>query len=625
MTDVETGKGGAPKSAFQLLFEESAGSLTTLWNVFETSLPFAWGVINNKFVICLLVTWVLDIVVCGVVGAIQGLIIHGYNGIDWDGEDSNLYLTFLVMLPFPVLWNICQYASFTIQTTGHMTIFGHLKSLFMFGPMLIVVIAISVGAFAGLYFAGVINDENRVFLTIGVSTVPILLGLWHKSTLKNRYISKLFEVDVNGNSVSKVAPYRQTSKENSSMQGSPPAVDGKLGRTSSDASTVASGNGSKEGSSKRGSISDMKDLIVNTIDTKSSLSSKPELLASAAANEGELITDLKKGDVTQTWREFKAPATCFVWTIIFSSGLVLGLGETRGNQIALWGLYLFAFFVLLVGDELLDRVIRSTTGPGMYSLKMIVAFAYIYNTIVNGQIRVIVMNFEEPHRTIGLWAHPLILTALRLVRVYRSSLGSDVEQLEKGNVEVRAEIDNASATNSISNRIAKKWERHEKGSWVSKLLHYAFFMFVKGGQHSLVAETGSAGNGDAANSARLRGLIFRYESVSSRVSRVMLTAVVKMVAANIAVLNAVSIACVLNDEGASSRFASLGTCAAHGYWWDLIVCSVPFFLFDLVEMIVYVYKYKLPLYATFFQLDWFVVVAVVVVNYMAFLLLALAA
>ena len=56
----------------------------------------------------------------------------------------------------------------------------------------------------------------------------------------------------------------------------------------------------------------------------------------------------------------------------------------------------------------------------------------------------------------------------------------------------------------------------------------------------------------------------------------------------------------------------------------LVTSAAPFFFFDLIETAYMVYTMGLPMYSAFMQLDPFIVVAVVAVNYMNFLLLALA-
>lgn len=332
------------------------------------------------------------------------------------------------------------------------------------------------------------------------------------------------------------------------------------------------------------------------------------------------------------------------WKLLFpptSPSQVLGLGQVKHSQALLWLLYAVAFGVLRVGEELLDRAIERNQGPGIYNMKMIVAFAYIYNLIVNAQIRVIVMNFSEPHRTIGLWAHPLILCLLRLLRTQFSSLKTESTSLAGLGEAVRNDVRKAGQeANTTGVESAKKaanaLTEHEEDHLLVRLLKLGLFMFIGGGKRSLIGSgNGPSSTGDAETAApqgedevtkqnRVR-LALTFQSMSTKISRQMLTTVVKMLAANIAVFNAVSVACLLNSKGDESSFRSLGTCSENGYVLELIFCTVPFFLIDLVEMVIYVYHYKLPLYVTFFQLDAFLVLAVVLVNYMSFLLLALAA
>jgi len=50
---------------------------------------------------------------------------------------------------------------------------------------------------------------------------------------------------------------------------------------------------------------------------------------------------------------------------------------------------------------------------------MVMAFAYIYNTVVNSQIRVILSNLPETQKIVALWLHPVILI---VIRVYNSKM-----------------------------------------------------------------------------------------------------------------------------------------------------------------------------------------------------------
>lgn len=271
--------GPSQKGKFAEMLFSSLGTAQTLWKIYETSLPYAWGVISEKYWLCLSISWILDIVVCIVVGVIQALIVGGYASLPWDNpEESKTLFTYLIMVPFPLLWHICQYASFTIQTTGHTTVVGHLKALYIFGPTLLLGAGVSVATFSALHFSGSITEENRLFLTCLVSAAPILIALWIKSALKCDYLYKCF----------------------------------------SDSAIIR-----QEGETVMRRRSSVLVSAKTEIDVHSSVSTKPELLTSAARNNGVLACEYRRRNVNQTFKEFKVPATCFVWTILFSSGLVL--------------------------------------------------------------------------------------------------------------------------------------------------------------------------------------------------------------------------------------------------------------------------------------------------------------
>ena len=68
----------------------------------------------------------------------------------------------------------------------------------------------------------------------------------------------------------------------------------------------------------------------------------------------------------------------------------------------------------------------------------------------------------------------------------------------------------------------------------------------------------------------------------------------------------------------------LGDCE-DGILWNLFVNGVPFIAMDLFEIAYLIWHVGLPLYNVYFLLDPFIVVAVVVVNYMNFVLQLFAA
>ena len=103
-------------------------------------------------------------------------------------------------------------------------------------------------------------------------------------------------------------------------------------------------------------------------------------------------------------------------------------------------------------------------------------------------------------------------------------------------------------------------------------------------------------------------LLIEYATASVSVARAQATVVIKMLAANIAALNAVATACILN-QSSSSPFMMLGDCQ-DGFLWNLLVNGLPFVFMDLFEIAYFISHVGLPLYDVYFLLDPFIVVAV---------------
>jgi hypothetical protein len=188
---AEEKKDAGAKYEFQKRFEATTGHVSTLWNVFRVSIPHDWGAINNSHVLALVLTWVLDLVICTVVAVIMAALLYAYTLIPWQ-EDLTFYFTFAVILPFPILWNVAQYASFTIQLAGHQTIMGHVRSLRLFGPVLVGTVGLAVALCVLCDQLEAINDDNRVNMTVVIATGPILIGLWCKTALKMQYIREKY-------------------------------------------------------------------------------------------------------------------------------------------------------------------------------------------------------------------------------------------------------------------------------------------------------------------------------------------------------------------------------------------------------------------------------------------------
>jgi len=551
------------KHEFQMRFEASTAHVCTLWNVFRVSIPHDWGAINNNHLLALLATWVLDMVICVVVALVMMALLFAYAQIPWH-DDLAFYFTFAIILPFPVLWNVAQYASFTIQTSGHQTLMGHVRSLRLFGPVLLFTVGLATGLCVVFHQMDIITDDNRVNMSVAIGVGPILIGLWCKTALKNQYIREKFMA--------------------------PEALKGYS--------------------------------AVRRVAVVDNVSRKPELIISAYNQGGTLKSEFGEFSAAQTFAGFKAPATCYVWTVLFSVGLVAALGALKDEGAAgLWGLFGVALVALLAGDAMLGAAVSANTGTTIYSMKMMVAFAYIYNTIVNSQIRIILMNFEH-NRTVGLWLHPIFLTSLRLFKTWTGTISADVAELRAKEKEVFALIEEVDKTSTLPKDLKSAISEYQGTSMGVKLLHMlkAYLLMNEAGTMVAVHEDMAT---TAEQQTKVRVLLQKYTMISTKAYRFMTTNLVKMLSANIAVMNAVSMACMLNKDS-SSPFLGLGTCGEDGFLSELVFATIPFFLFDLVELVALVYKADLPMYSVFFQLDPFVVVAVVVVNFMNFVLLALA-
>lgn len=74
----EEKKDAGAKYEFQKRFEATTGHVSTLWNVFRVSIPHDWGAINNSHVLALVLTWVLDLVICTVVAVIMAGLLYAY-------------------------------------------------------------------------------------------------------------------------------------------------------------------------------------------------------------------------------------------------------------------------------------------------------------------------------------------------------------------------------------------------------------------------------------------------------------------------------------------------------------------------------------------------------------------
>jgi hypothetical protein len=548
-----------PKSrcVFAAMFQERSGSVYSLWEAFTRSPTYFWAAIGYNKKIAYLITVLLDDVLSFVVAAIMALIIYAYSTVDW-AANREIYNVLLVILPFPITWNIAQYASFVIQTTGHMSILqGHGRGLLQFGPVLVGCIVLGCAMAYVAFEIGLVKTtsqiSSRVAIVALVAAPPILGGLWVKTILKQRYIRRKFGNDVDGA-------------------------------------------------------------------RKDSLSAKVDELCMASQGEG-LRCEFGPMTVKQVLKDFTRPATCFVWTVIFSCGLV-SAQQISAHPAFRWLLFVLGLAALFIGDELLKQAIKGgDSGTAVFNMKMIVAFAYIYNTIVNSQVRVLLMGFQGAHRNIGFIIHPVIVVIFRLSQ--SRHLKDKVEDLMKLGQTLFKELKSQDMLDVLDPS-----QQFTQMDTTSVSLSNSIGRVGEGVKRQVTKTLSMAPEDSAANQASSKQisdqkLLVDYTTASVRVARAQVNLVIKMLAANVAALNAVLTACILN-QSPDSPFLMLGDCE-DGILWNLFVNGLPFIAMDLFEIAYLVWHVGLPLYNVYFLLDPFIVVAVVVVNYMNFVLQLFAA
>ena len=124
-------------------------------------------------------------------------------------------------------------------------------------------------------------------------------------------------------------------------------------------------------------------------------------------------------------------------------------------------LFLLGLSALFVGDDILKKAIsHGDSGAGVYNLKMIVAFAYIYNTIVNSQVRVLLLGFEGNHRLIGFVAHPLAVVIFRAARTRH--LKNNVEHLLQLGQTLVKEVKSSDMLGVLDPKCARMWAFSEQ-------------------------------------------------------------------------------------------------------------------------------------------------------------------
>eukprot|EP00929_Paragymnodinium_shiwhaense_P118271 TRINITY_DN9020_c0_g1_i1.p1 TRINITY_DN9020_c0_g1~~TRINITY_DN9020_c0_g1_i1.p1 ORF type:complete len:629 (-),score=112.21 TRINITY_DN9020_c0_g1_i1:65-1951(-) len=302
----------------------------------------------------MLVVLILLVAVGGVLGAAGVLFSSLFASADWHGEHRHRIIVLLILGSIFTGWNIAQYASLTIQTTGHLTPMQHFRSLKKHG-MYIVGPCLTGWSFAFLS-AFALPSGGIVFHALLVLVPSIGVGIFTKTYCKLKYIydrsqgqGGYFEGDKNDCLYGKAARN----------------VD--FGETSNCPFTGI----------------------------------KSRLVLSAAM----------KPCLCFVWTVLYAVA--FRLLILASKNLPGGL-EGWQQRVALCSIFACVFVSEEVGGSRLMDLMDNATGIMAYPSRMSVAFCLIYDMVSESFVNLTVVNADEALRTAFSFVRPVMEVGLRM-------------------------------------------------------------------------------------------------------------------------------------------------------------------------------------------------------------------
>lgn len=108
---------------------------------------------------------------------------------DWNNDSSfKGALIFGVIGGIFTAWNIAQYASYAIQTTGHLSVWQHLKAVRLAVPVLLPCNLVGWALCLLVYFTPLV-DMNTPVKTVVIAGPPIALGIGAKTLWKLKYLA----------------------------------------------------------------------------------------------------------------------------------------------------------------------------------------------------------------------------------------------------------------------------------------------------------------------------------------------------------------------------------------------------------------------------------------------------
>jgi len=497
-----------------------------------------------------------DFALTAVLGAVAigtALFYANLGFITSEGFFDQKLLLLLVIGPIFTVWNIAQYASFAFQTTGHIWPVNHWWAMQEVGPLLLIVNLSSWGMVVLAY--EMYNPRIPAALVhVPILAFGILGGIYIKTSRKVRYIFRKF-----------------TSSPNSTR------FDALIHKA------YAMGN-------------DIKDNGV-------------QCPFSNASNK------------TVMW-EARGPILCFLWTAAYTVGL--GLLYNISNHAAFqWFLLFLGLAIHLVGFRWLGQLIDNSHGVKMYSKKMILVFCFVYGLVSGSQIRLIITKFTGVQRTVASLLFALLsflqrmfasrklkgvfvdLKQLwgqverRMVETQRLSSGFEASRGENTLEVSKCEntIDQLSQDDAAKLEIVTKFETTGKEANTTPAMP----------QRKMSAERTSR----LSRMSTTRDALGPFLALSRHTDHLCIKIITALVAQNTCTLALAGLTCAFADNS----FINIGVCPG-GLGSQLLVDLGPLLAFDILEIFILVFAYKVPTVHLFLQFDWFVVVAAVLVVYL---------
>lgn len=296
-------------------------------------------------------TWAISFVLSAIGLSAAKLYLLSF---DWGAEaDDGLFLS-LVGGIFTG-WNVAQYASYAIQTTGHHTLQQHLRALLTVGPTLVLCNGLG-WALGCVSITTHLGELHLAFRVLIVGAPPIVLGIFAKTLGKTRYM---------------FAYSTAYTKAEGRVVSPPPDSFGQR-------------------------------LSIESMGSTEPLPECPF----RKLGFGHVLTSAL------------GPLGCAVWVVMYVLALRLaycwaamqGGSLTVVLQLTILAVSLAIFFA---GEILLTRWIMNSTGYYGYGTQMLLAFYLIYFTVSDVQVRLGIVQMEGLLRLFCSGLQPLAFTFIR--------------------------------------------------------------------------------------------------------------------------------------------------------------------------------------------------------------------